>query len=240
MEPYLDALYAMHDLLGALNESHWQKWIGEDIYQWRTARSVTHHLSAYGGIGSFNDINFNDPWLGNLFDGIQSVCYFLAKQFPAVCVDQTALQESMGTIGCQLSGWMCFGCGYGVVSNRDIDGFVAYRIIREEILKSVSCCGLRGLVGRVVRKPPSNSSINHKMVLTWVEQSGINVRIENGWWCPCPSCASEDTGVYRWDFVGNPQCNFRPAAHNLPVGRKAPPRLPSIPSQSDIADRLHY
>ncbi|MGB8861030.1 MAG: hypothetical protein WCC60_17355 [Ilumatobacteraceae bacterium] len=40
----------------AAGEGHWLRWIEEDIVAWRERGSTAHHRSAYGGMGSFNDL----------------------------------------------------------------------------------------------------------------------------------------------------------------------------------------
>src|SRR5262252_8072180 len=124
MHPYLDALNAMRELLGALGETHWRSWIAKDIAEWEGSKSVSHHLSAYGGMGSFNDIGFEDVWRGTLFEDLQSACYHFAHH-PTTRPDARKLEQAMGTIGFELSGWRCLACGYSVVSHRDIDYFIA-------------------------------------------------------------------------------------------------------------------
>jgi hypothetical protein len=71
-DAYLDALKAMHELLGALGEQHWRSWIAQDIEEWESRKSASHHLSAYGGMGSFNDIGFDDVWLDTLFQDLKA------------------------------------------------------------------------------------------------------------------------------------------------------------------------
>ena len=35
---------------------NWLDWLGRDIEDWTQRREVAHHLLAYGGMGSFNDL----------------------------------------------------------------------------------------------------------------------------------------------------------------------------------------
>lgn len=53
---YEQALVGMLRVLQAANEDHWLRWIEEDIVAWRERGSTAHHRSAYGGMGSFNDL----------------------------------------------------------------------------------------------------------------------------------------------------------------------------------------
>ncbi|HSM36235.1 MAG TPA: hypothetical protein VK837_07560 [Longimicrobiales bacterium] len=56
MSQFEAALCAMHDLLVEVGESRWARWIDRDLELWRRSRDVVHHLSAYGGMGSLNDV----------------------------------------------------------------------------------------------------------------------------------------------------------------------------------------
>jgi len=213
MKPYLDALNAMHDLLGVLGEQHWRSWIAQDIDEWERLKSVHHHLSAYGGMGSFNDIGFEDVWLGTLFEDLRSACYHFAHQ-PIGKPDVKALEHSMGTVGFELSGWRCLACGYGVVSHRNIDYFIARRVIRQGFLAEAG--RLREFVRSVIHSRPSDSVLTHQKVVAWAEASGLHVRDNNDWLRPCPVCNSNDTAVYRWLLAeGGPR--FVPSHDNLQV-----------------------
>ena len=90
MTQYEHSLLAMKRLLDAAHETHWAQWIATDIEQWRAADDTSHHLSAYGGMGSFNDViicranqhsvtEVTEAWANTLFEWLKSVCYFLAK-----------------------------------------------------------------------------------------------------------------------------------------------------------------
>ncbi len=216
MYPYWDALNAMHDLLGALGEQRWRSWIAEDIREWETRKSVQHHLSAYGGMGSFNDIMFpEDVWLGTLFDDLRGACYHLAHH-PTGRLDVRALEHSMGKISFELSSWRCLACGYGVVSHRDIDYFIARRVIRQHVLREAERTHLQEFVRSVIHSRPSDAALTHERVADWARKSGLGIRDGNDWLRPCPSCGSNDTAVYRWLLIEGGQ-RFVPSHDNLPL-----------------------
>jgi len=56
MISYLHTLKALEYLLDKVGETHWRDWIREDIMLWETENDITHHLSAYGGIGTLTDL----------------------------------------------------------------------------------------------------------------------------------------------------------------------------------------
>lgn len=216
MHPYPDALNAMHELLGALGEHHWRSWIAQDINEWETRKSVRHHLSAYGGMGSFNDIGFEDVWLGTLFDDLKSACYYCAHH-PTGKPDVRALEHSMGSVGFELCGWRCLLCGYGVVSHRDIDYFIARRVIRQRLVVEAGRARLREFVHWVIQSRPSDALFTHERVTDWVDRSGLHIRDSNDWLRPCPGCGSNDTVVYRWLLVDKAGDRFVSSHDNLPL-----------------------
>lgn len=216
MHPYLDALNAMHELLGALGEQHWQSWIAQDIDEWESRKSVQHHLSAYGGMGSFNDIGFEDAWLGTLFDDLKSACYYFAHS-PTAKPNARELERAMGGIGFELSGWRCLACGQGVVSEQNIDYFVARRVIRNLILAEAARTRLLEFVRSVVSASPTDSILSRDNVAAWITASGLRVRENDDWLRPCPNCGSVDTAVYRWSLVNERGNRFVPSADNLPL-----------------------
>ena len=55
---YTEALTCLRSILLA-DHPEFQNWIGwleRDIQDWNQQREVAHHLRAYGGMGSFNDL----------------------------------------------------------------------------------------------------------------------------------------------------------------------------------------
>jgi hypothetical protein len=52
---YLHLLKALEYLLDKVSESYWRDWLREDIALWKNKNDMSHHLSAYGGMGSLND-----------------------------------------------------------------------------------------------------------------------------------------------------------------------------------------
>jgi hypothetical protein len=230
MQPYLNALNAMHELLEALEEHHWRKWIAQDIRDWESQKTVQHHLSAYGGMGSINDIGFEDVWLGTLFEDLRSVCYHFAHQ-PIAKPNVSSLEHDMGSVGFELSGWRCLLCGYGTVSHKSIDRFIARRVIRRLVLSEASGGRLQELVHSVVKSHPSDAVFTYDGVVSRVKASGLNIRDNDDWLRPCPSCGSNDTAVFRWllstktGLIQLLKSNrdeglFVPAPDNLPLRKK--------------------
>jgi len=89
MTTYYQALTALEYLLDKVGEKQWRDWLRQDMVLWKSKRDVTHHLSAYGGMGSFNDVwicvqnghkvtKIQEPWANNLFELLKGLCFQLA------------------------------------------------------------------------------------------------------------------------------------------------------------------
>jgi hypothetical protein len=89
MTKYIDALTALEYLLDKIGEYHWRDWLRQDIALWESRKDVSHHLSAYGGMGSFNDVlisvqggynvtKMQAPWVNNSFEILKGLCFQLA------------------------------------------------------------------------------------------------------------------------------------------------------------------
>ena len=66
--------------------SYWAKWIAMDLDRWETEKSVRHHSSAYGGMGSLNDLiictenkhsvtKSKEAWVNSLLLDLCLLCY---------------------------------------------------------------------------------------------------------------------------------------------------------------------
>lgn len=69
-----DAMDALASFLATHNEPHWAEWVGKDAQLVRRGDGygVIHFLSAFGGMGSLNDLVFH-PLNGNATDGEAAV-----------------------------------------------------------------------------------------------------------------------------------------------------------------------
>ena len=213
---YLEALKAEHRLLDSQREMRWRDWIQQDIDEWNERRSVAHHLSAYGGMGSINDFGFEDPWIGFLSDDLLGVCYFLAKS-PTRNGIAAQIEPSLGRVGFDLQGWRCLTCGLQVVSDHEMDRFIARRVIRELIHEALNFGSLIELVESVIRGRPAHKLFSPENVLTWLQRGGIKARLGKDWFRPCSSCGSDNTAVYRWALLDVGEFRFEARTDNLPV-----------------------
>ena len=54
---------------------NWIEWLNQDIDDWIQRKDVSHHLQAYGGMGSFNDLPYMKGDHDYIFGFLKSICY---------------------------------------------------------------------------------------------------------------------------------------------------------------------
>jgi hypothetical protein len=106
MNPYENCLVAIERLLSNVGVKYWADSIRQDIHDWQNKRDTSHHLSTYGGMGSFNDVwicreNRNnvteaqEAWAQSLFDWLKAVAFYLARH----PLDRLSAKQLRGRVG---------------------------------------------------------------------------------------------------------------------------------------------
>ena len=74
---YTEALICLRSILQTDHPEfkNWIDWLERDIQDWTQRREVAHHLRAYGGMGSFNDLPSMHGDHDYIFSFLKSVCY---------------------------------------------------------------------------------------------------------------------------------------------------------------------
>lgn len=74
---YTQALTCLRSILQTDHPElkNWIDWLDRDIEDWAQWQEVTHHLRAYGGMGSFNDLPNMQGVHDYIFGFLKSVCY---------------------------------------------------------------------------------------------------------------------------------------------------------------------
>ena len=74
---YTEALICLKSILQADHPEfkNWIDWLERDIQDWTQHREVAHHLRAYGGMGSFNDLPSMRGDHDYIFGFLKSCCY---------------------------------------------------------------------------------------------------------------------------------------------------------------------
>ena len=74
---YTEALICLRSILLADHPGfqNWIDWLERDIQDWTQRQEVAHHLLAYGGTGSFNDLPSMRGNHDYIFGFLKSMCY---------------------------------------------------------------------------------------------------------------------------------------------------------------------
>jgi hypothetical protein len=202
---YKTSLAILAKTLQEENYEHWAKWLQEDIKLWETDKSVEHHLHAYGGMGSFNDvvIGENDNkgiWKGHIFGYLQTLAYSLAK---GNSVESILEEISNKPLANEISGWRCRNCGDARMTDRDINLFIANYFIPKFFVKFVQDDRLNEVTD-ISKLIDSEEVMNKKnQIKSLIQQANIILNPDGNWLWTCPKCESSEVCVYRWVMAGD-------------------------------------
>lgn len=213
---YKTALEILSRILKKEGYAHWEKWMEEDIKHWETSKNVEHHLHAYGGMGSFNDVvignnDIEGLWESRVFGGFQSLAYGLATGDSL----ETIL-DRMQVNSYEISGWRCLACGNAKVTVKDIEIYVASYLIPKLFVEYTNKNQLPDLmsIDKILVSEPINSKRN--TLKTLINNAGIDLSEDSNWQWNCPKCSSNETCSYRWELLEN-DSQLIEASDNLPL-----------------------
>ena len=181
----------------------WANWLTEDIENWEKNKSTEHHLRAYGGMGSFNDVVIGNQdstglWQGRVFGMLQSLAYGLASG--------DALEDILAHINTtsnQISGWRCQDCGAARINAIDIERFVCASVLPQVFTNHLKDNRLAEILD--TNKLISSEDVSDKKtaVERLIGQSNIEIASDNNWLWTCPKCGSSKVCSYRWEILNN-------------------------------------
>ena len=200
---YKITLEILAKILKEENYDHWANWMREDIKLWETKKSTEHHLQAYGGMGSFNDIYVggNDNvgiWKNHIFGYLQSLAYSLAK---GDSMESILKPISNPHHAVEISGWRCRNCGDARMNSRNINLFIAYYSIPKVFAKYLQENKLNEVID-IPKLIDSEEIINKKeQIKTLIQQANIILNPDDKWLWNCPKCGSSKVCSYRWNVL---------------------------------------
>lgn len=202
---YKISLEILAQILREEKYDHWANWMLEDIKLWENEKSVKHHLHAYGGMGSFNDIvvegNDNEGvWKNRIFGSIQTLAYSLASGDSLDTILGIILNQNRIN---QISGWRCRDCGDARINNRAIDLYIASFFVPKLLVE----CIQKGQLKKVtdISKWLDSEDITNKRqsLKAEIEKANIDLNTDNDWLWICPKCGSKEVCAYRWIVLEN-------------------------------------
>jgi len=208
---YRESLLALKFVLEQSGVSSWAKWIATDLDKWENEKSVQHHVSAYGGMGSLNDLiictenkhsvtKSQEPWVNSLLLDLCSLCYTFAialKDQKEITLEE--IVKGMGSYIYKLQGWRCLSCGYAEVSLNELENFVSSSLVRKGVIQAMLSNNLVHYTKKTAQLDIPDAYDYRGNLKKMAIRSNIAISNRLGWLRPCPKCSSEDTAVYRWE-----------------------------------------
>ncbi len=214
MITYFHVIKALEYLLDQAGELQWRDWLRADIELWQSENDASHHLNAYGGMGSLNDL-WISTWNGRVLSESQkswinetlSLFRHLAFQtaqclkkknggvFSRIAVNKV-LRTARGNL--HLDGWRCLNCGYLETQVDGVERFLAKEVLPGEISRAKTESDLISIVEMGFSSQLSEIQKMREQVNAQVVESGITVTERNVWMRPCPHCGSNNTEVCHW------------------------------------------
>ena len=198
---YKTSLEVLAQILKEEKYDHWANWMLEDIKLWETNKSVEHHLHAYGGMGSFNDIVIggNDNagiWKSHVFGNLQTLAYSLAKGNALESILEGFSNRSSVN---EISGWRCRNCGDARMTDRDINLFIAYHFVPKFFVECIQEDRFKEIID-IPKLVDSKEVITQKnQLIAIVKKANIIFDCDNEWLWTCPNCSSSEVCAYRWN-----------------------------------------
>lgn len=200
---YKQSLELLRTILLENQYDFWANWMTEDIENWEKTKSTEHHIRAYGGMGSFNDVVIGNQdsaglWQGRVFGMLQSLAYGLANG--------DALEDiiaRINAISIQISGWRCQDCGAARINAIDIERFVCASILPEifvNYLKNNELSKILDTNKLILSEEVSNKKITIEQL---IRQANIEIASDNTWLWTCPKCGGSKVCSYHWEVLNN-------------------------------------
>ncbi len=217
---YKIALNLLIEMLKDSGYDNWINWLLEDIRLWESEHSTEHHLRAYGGMGSFNDVGIgnNDTvglWKGRVFSTVQTLTYSLAKGN----VKTAPLEESFyGTEPYEISGWRCRNCGNASINERNVDIYLSAFFVPKFFVKYIKNNNIESILD--IEKMINSSEVLQKKrnVKHLFLANNIAFLSLNDWLWTCPNCGSNEVCSYRWN-VAKDYLSLQESDDNLPINK---------------------
>ncbi|MCP9768024.1 hypothetical protein EGI22_08870 [Lacihabitans sp. LS3-19] len=198
METYLKTLELLKSLLISNGEQFWADWMQKDIDVWNKDKSTEHHLHAFGGAGSFNDINLgqNDKigyWKNALLSNLASISYGFAK---------TQTIEIPKGYFSQLEGGMCRKCKNGDIAENSIERFLAAKFIPEIIEKNLLSNDFLEILNLENFQNNSETQTEKAEIINAIKNANIKLNpFGSAWEYDCKICGEPNKISYRWDVI---------------------------------------
>ncbi len=197
---YKISLQILYQLLSNSGNNHWSNWLSEDLHLWETKKDTKHHLGAYGGMGSLNDVfvgknNKTGAWENHLFEVIKNLAFNLASNK----INTAPTDPNFYKYGNkELTGWICWNCNYQRIEDIEIEDYLARKLtltIISELIKSNKLSELLPVNNWI-----KNSELEEErnQLKSRLKLSNIDIYANGLWLNTCSKCSSNNVSVFRW------------------------------------------
>lgn len=233
-EYYMMSLKALEQLFAGTGVS-WSNWIQKDIIDYKERGSVKHHLQAYGGMGSINDIWITtgnhhritkeaEPWANELMSYLLGISARLAHMIEGKKKIQPEKLFGKNQQTVPLQGWRCLFCGYGELSKNSLDNYLAQLMLPDIVREFFSQGTIEELICMCLEvKIPQLKQWREELTAIALKSG---VAIAEHTMRPCVKCKGNDTAVYHWELqeqrgrFGKKKQVLLPAENNLKLRGK--------------------
>jgi len=199
---YKISLEILYRLLKDFGNDHWANWISKDINDWIENKEVDHHLSAFGGMGSINDLavgkaNTIGVWKNRLFDIIKNLSWSLAKGNISKAPTDTDFYKFGNN---EISGWRCRNCGHARINKVNIEDYLSTQFLPILIVDLIKKDRFEKIIDLDNFINFSEINTTRELIAKQIIDQKIILTNGNEWLWTCPECESKDVCVYRWNY----------------------------------------
>jgi hypothetical protein len=211
---YKTSLELLQQIMKEEKYDNWVEWLQKDIRLWENERSTEHHLRAYGGMGSFNDVvvggtDLKGTWKSQVFTAIQSLACGLAKN--------GEIPDFYSSSADIMNGWRCQNCSLSRINERNIEIFLIGKMIPKLMKQFIEQNQLHEAlnIDKILDLEEVKARRGHLKAM--IINAKITIPEDINWLWTCPNCGSNKAIVYRW--IVNENGDLEPSNDNLEINQ---------------------
>lgn len=173
----------------------------KDILRWDNQHSAQHHLKAYGGIGTLNDLRIGGTtpekqWRGAVFELTKKVAWAYASQHESGA--KADLVKIIDEFFDLFTAVRCGSCGHYAARGIDVESNAINNVLRRVFAELVVKKDLQSILD-FEQFAPAIESTKAKIIASKHDQNFKVYTEKTDWFRKCPIC--ESTDMTRHTFV---------------------------------------
>jgi len=230
-DAYRAALTACRDLLVRVREPAWAAWLERDLAEWAHGR-VRHHLEAFGGMGSLNDLVLSrdnghdlaaedEAWANALLEQLLDTSRELARSIERSAQPAWRAPSSTAATDASLTGWRCLSCGRGAVSDHAVETAIAREIVGATLRADAKTGAPRTHWDPAELRTGADADVLRARVHAALAAGDVPHSSDPPPARRCPHCHAPDVASCTWQLTPD---GAHPAPGNLPLKTRRPRR----------------